>query len=240
MEWPSGALSSFRHACLGSVGYWFGDHQFGILRGALCARREVNKGSLIFQLHLFLPRLLLNHLRVMLFILCCCDLGSFQSLWFYVWWFVTAGAKPLYWSGLFLSSTILHNPTLTRAYLFLLSFCLPGLSFKPSFFMSWDCQNNLLFFWKPHHVRVTPYSCFPPLPWDLHALVQKQPSGKGEGTVWVPPYSRASWGANAVANQAVTGVWSGKMIGFGATSLALLFAVMKSRSQLFEAWDSSA
>lgn len=168
---PAGLLAALRMCALAvwaaglvttSLVYW----------GELCVLGGRWTKVLWFS-NLFLPRLLLNHLRVMLFILCCCDLGSFQSLWFYVWWFVTAGAKPLYWLGLFWSSAILPKPTLTQAYLFLFSFCLPGLSFKPSFLMSWDCQNNLLFFWKPHHVRVTTYSRFPPLPWGLQALVQK-------------------------------------------------------------------
>lgn len=100
--------------------------------------------------------------------------------------------------------------------------------------MSWDCQNNLLFFWKPHHVRVTTYWCFPPLPWGLQALVQHQPSGK-EVAIWDPPCRRASWRTNAVLTQALTWVWSCKMIGIRATSLALLFAAMKSKSQLLGA-----
>lgn len=146
LEWPS----------FGSVACWFGDPHFGMLWEALSPRGEVNKDSLTVPLHSFLLRCLLNHLWLMPFILWCrYDLGSFQSIWFYVEWFVTAGSRPLNWSGLFSSSTILPNPTPTQADLFLLSFCLPDFSFKPSFFMSWDRRNNLLFCWKPHHVRVT-------------------------------------------------------------------------------------
>lgn len=101
--------------------------------------------------------------------------------------------------------------------------------------MSWDCQNNLLFLWKTHHVRVTTYWHFPPLPWGLQALVQHQPSGKGEVAIWDPPCSTASWGTIAVLTQALTWVWYGKMIGIRAMSLALLFAAMKSKSQLLGA-----
>lgn len=151
LEWPS-----FGHGYLGSVACWFGDPHFGTLWEALSPRGEVNKDSLTVPLHSFLLRCLLNHLWLMPFILWCrCDLGSFQSIWFYVEWFVTAGSRPLNWSGLFSSSTILPNPTPTQADLFLFSFCLPDFSFKPSFFVSWDRRNNLLFCWKPHHVRVT-------------------------------------------------------------------------------------
>lgn len=74
---------------------------------------------------------------------------------------------------------------------------------------------------------------FPPLPWGLQASVQPQLSGEGEGAIWAPPCSREHWGANPVVNQALTWVWSGKMIEIRATSLALLFVAIKSKHQLF-------
>lgn len=55
-----------------------------------------------------------------------------------------------------------------------------------------------------------------PLPWGLQALAQQQPSGKGEGTIWAPLCGRVSWGTNALVNQVLTWVWSGRTIGIKA------------------------
>lgn len=60
----------------------------------------------------------------------------------------------------------------------------------------------------------------------------------GLGTTAVsqaPPCHRRSWGTDAFVNQALTWVGSGRMIGIGATNLALLFADTKIKDQLFGA-----
>lgn len=80
----------------------------------------------------------------------------------------------------------------------------------------------------------------PPLPWGLQALVQHQPSGKGEIAIWAPSLKRSKLGKKCCFNQALTWVWSGGMIGLWAASLALLLAAMKSKSQLLGALVSPA
>lgn len=45
--------------------------------------------------------------------------------------------------------------------------------------------------------------------------------------------AECGWRTNAIDNQALTWVWSGRMIGIRAISLTLLLAVITSKNQLF-------
>lgn len=83
-------------------------------------------------------------------------------------------------------------------------------------------------------MRVTTYLRFPPLAWVCRLWYNNSHLGKEEVLCGPARAAEHSGGANAVVNQALTGVWSGRMIGIRPVSLALL-VVITSEHQPFGA-----